>query len=240
VGSLGDNTRENTRITLGLLEAVEAGRARTQRGLAIDLGIALGLVNIYLKRCVKKGLVKVSEAPARRFAYYLTPMGFAEKSRLTGEYLSWSLTFFRLAKASCADVFDEARTRGWKRVALAGGGDLADIARICAADRGIEIVAIVDQDLVPSTGVGVVVLHSFDGISDQIDGVVITGLTGAGASFDAAALAVGSRRVLVPSVVPKAATVDADGGAAHDAGAEPDRAAPHQQSFSYPDGEVSR
>ena len=97
VGSLDTNSRENSRITLGLLEAVESGRAHTQRGLAADLGIALGLVNIYLKRCVKKGLVKVSQAPARRFAYYLTPNGFAEKSRLTGEYLSWSLTFFRMA-----------------------------------------------------------------------------------------------------------------------------------------------
>jgi len=72
---------------LGLLESVERGGEQSQRRLASELGVALGLVNAYLKRCINKGLVKVSEAPARRYAYYLTPHGFTEKSRLTVEYL---------------------------------------------------------------------------------------------------------------------------------------------------------
>src|ERR1700676_2162496 len=93
---------ENARIVLGLLESVERNGQQTQRRLASELGIALGLVNAYLKRCVKKGLVKVSEAPARRYAYYLTPQGFAEKSRLTIEYLTSSFSFFRQARADCA------------------------------------------------------------------------------------------------------------------------------------------
>ena len=202
MGSLDTNSRENTRITLGLLEAVEAGRARTQRGLAADLGIALGLVNVYLKRCVKKGLVKVAAAPARRYAYYLTPKGFAEKSRLTGEFLSWSLTFFRMAKLSCAEVLDEARERGWRRVALAGSGDLADIARICASDRGIEIEAVIDADVPAAMAGSTPVLHSFDTIAGQIDGVVITALERIPEALEAAEKAVGRHRVLAPSVVP--------------------------------------
>ena len=74
---------EKTRIMLGLLESVERNGEQTQRHLASELGIALGLVNAYLKRCVKRGLLKLGEAPARRYAYYLTPHGFAVKSRLT-------------------------------------------------------------------------------------------------------------------------------------------------------------
>src|SRR5882757_10140192 len=93
---------ENKRIVLGLLNSVEHDGEQSQRRIAAELGIALGLVNAYLKRCVKKGLVKVSEAPARRYAYYLTPKGFNEKSRLTVEYLSSSFIFFRQAKADCA------------------------------------------------------------------------------------------------------------------------------------------
>ena len=162
MGSLDTNSRENTRITLGLLEAVESGKARTQRGLAVDLGIALGLVNVYLKRCVKKGLVKVSQAPARRFAYYLTPQGFAEKSRLTAEFLSWSLTFFRQAKESCGRVFDQAHALGWRRIVLVGSGDLADIARICATDRGLVIVAIIDPKPTTSSAAGPPLLPDFD------------------------------------------------------------------------------
>ena len=57
---------ENPMILLGILESVERNGGQSQRHLAAELGIALGLVNAYLKRCVRKGLVKVSEAPARR------------------------------------------------------------------------------------------------------------------------------------------------------------------------------
>src|SRR3546814_11880534 len=59
------------------------------------MGVALGLANALLKRCAAKGLVKIQNAPARRYAYYLTPKGFAEKSRLVAEYLEPSLHFFR-------------------------------------------------------------------------------------------------------------------------------------------------
>src|SRR5712691_6388596 len=117
---VGEENPESSRIMLGLLDAVEQNRAQSQRLLASELGIALGLVNAYLKRCVKKGLVKVRSAPARRYAYYLTPHGFAEKSRLTVEFLSSSFGFFREAKADCSAALQAAAARGLDRIALAG------------------------------------------------------------------------------------------------------------------------
>ena len=105
---VSEETPESSRIMLGLLDAVEQNRAQSQRLLASELGIALGLVNAYLKRCIKKGLVKVRSAPARRYAYYLTPQGFAEKSRLTVDYLSYSFSFFRQAKTDCSELFKTA------------------------------------------------------------------------------------------------------------------------------------
>src|SRR5512139_3490407 len=107
---------ESSRIMLGLLDAVEQDRAQSQRLLASELVIALGLVNAYLKRCVKKGLVKVRSAPARRYAYYLTPQGFAEKSRLTVEYLSYSFGFFREARSDCSRLFELAQARGIRKL----------------------------------------------------------------------------------------------------------------------------
>ena len=110
-----DDSAETSRIMLGLLDAVEQDRAHSQRHLASELGIALGLVNAYLKRCMKKGLVKMRQAPARRYAYYLTPQGFAEKSRLTVEYLSFSFGFFRQAKTDCSGLFRVAKLRACAR-----------------------------------------------------------------------------------------------------------------------------
>src|SRR5579872_4632175 len=105
----------NPQILLGLLESVERDGAQSQRRLAGELGIALGLVNAYIKRCINKGLLKVNQVPAGRYAYYLTPHGFAEKSRLTVEYLSYSFSFFRHAREDCAAVLRAAHARGFNR-----------------------------------------------------------------------------------------------------------------------------
>src|SRR5271169_6672883 len=134
----------NKRIVRDLLQSVERDGAQSQRKLASDLGIALGLVNAYLKRCVNKGLLKIGQAPARRYAYYLTPHGFAEKSRLTVEYLSSSFSFFRHAREDCSSVLKAAHARGWNRIALIGVSELAEIATICALEQGIAIVAVID------------------------------------------------------------------------------------------------
>jgi DNA-binding MarR family transcriptional regulator len=195
-----ENEVENTRVILGLLESVGRDGGQSQRRLASDLGIALGLVNAYLKRCIKKGLVKVGQAPARRYAYYLTPQGFAEKSRLTVEYLSDSFSFFRQARSDCAELFAIARGRGFERVVVAGKSDLAEIARICALDAGVEIVAIVDPDATAATFVGLAVVAGFDD-AEPFDAIVVADLRSARTTFDGAVARMGADRVLAPKLL---------------------------------------
>jgi predicted transcriptional regulator len=60
-------------ITLSVLNIVGKNSHVTQRDVAKNIGTALGLTNTYLKRCIKKGLIKVKQVPANRYAYYLTP-----------------------------------------------------------------------------------------------------------------------------------------------------------------------
>jgi DNA-binding MarR family transcriptional regulator len=190
---------ENTRILLSLLESVERDGGQTQRGLATELGIALGLVNAYVKRCVKKGLVKVGEVPTRRYAYYLTPQGFAEKSRLTVEFLSHSFSFFRQARTDCTDVFATARERGWDRVVLAGVSDLAEIARIASLESDVEVVGVVDAKASVESFVGLPVLASYD--EATFDGVVVTDLRSAHETYVAAIERFDSSRVLAPRLL---------------------------------------
>lgn len=191
---------EDKRIVLNLLNSVDDG-AESQRRIAEELGIALGLVNAYLKRCIKKGLVKVSQAPARRYAYYLTPKGFAEKSRLTVEYLSYSFSFFRQAKADCAQLLELAKERNFQKLVLSGKSDLAEIAILSAVDSGVSIVAIVDDSAGAGSFVGVELVSGFDEIGKQFDAVVITDLVNARRSFDTAMERYGVERVLVPKLL---------------------------------------
>lgn len=187
---------EDVRLTLGVLTAAEAHQGVSQRTLAADLDVAVGLVNAYVKRCVRKGLLKVSQAPARRYRYYLTPAGFAEKAKLTGEYLALSLSFFRCAKMAYTDVFEVAEDLGWEAVVLLGAGDLADIATICALNRGIKVVSVVDPRRAPQHGMPSVV-RATRLVSEVFDGFVWTGLPNADLEL---VLKRGSRtRVLMPN-----------------------------------------
>ena len=202
-GGLATSTRrgQDERLVLGLLESVEQDGATSQRRMAADLGIAVGLVNAYLNRCIKKGLVKVTQAPARRYAYYLTPQGFVEKSRLSLEYLSYSLKFFRQAKLDCANAFEAAHARGFARVALDGVSDIAEIATICARETKIEIVAIVDAKTALDNFAGIPIARNYDAVADLIDGLIVTDLSSTQATVKAAVARFGAERVLVPSLL---------------------------------------
>jgi hypothetical protein len=182
-------------IVLGVLDVVERDPAVTQRSVARELGIALGLANAYLKRCVRKGLIKVGQVPSRRYAYYLTPQGFSEKSRLTAEYLSHSLSFFRKARAQCGGLFDEAVARGHQRIALVGEGDLAEIASLVAHTNAVEIAGIV------AAAASGDVLKERLAVLGRVDAVLVTALVDPRSAYDAAVAAIGAERVYAPELL---------------------------------------
>jgi DNA-binding MarR family transcriptional regulator len=192
---------EASRIMLRLLDAVEQDQAHSQRHLASELGIALGLVNAYLKRCMKKGLVKVRHAPARRYAYYLTPQGFAEKSRLTVEYLSYSFSFFRQAKTDCSELFRNAKAHGVNSVLFVGRSDLAEIAALCALDHGVTIAGLVQDEATDDRFIGLPVFPSFDAVTQPFDALLVTDVIDARATCEAAIARFGIDRVLVPELL---------------------------------------
>jgi DNA-binding MarR family transcriptional regulator len=201
VSGIVDTRNSENGIILGLLNSLHEDGGRSQRRLAAELGIALGLVNAYLKRCVNKGLVKVQNVPARRYAYYLTPKGFAEKSRLTVTFLSQSFSFFRQAKGDCVAMFEAAKLRGLRTIVLMGRSELAEIAVLCGIESGVEIVALIDAKTKSGRFLGIPLVASIDAIDRNFDAVVITDLVGTCESSYLATLAVGRDRVLIPHLL---------------------------------------
>lgn len=190
---------DEAEITLGILNAVHQNERITQRSVAQELGIALGLANAYLKRCAKKGLIKVSQAPANRYAYYLTPQGFAEKGRLTAEYLSDSFRFFRSARSQCTEALHVAGQRGWTRIALYGTSELAEVASLCEASN-VEIVAIVDPHYGHASFAQFPVVPTIKG-AGNIDALLLTTLTDPQAAYDLLVESFPAQRILVPSLL---------------------------------------
>ena len=186
-------------ITLGMLNAVEENAVLTQRSLARELGIALGLANAYLKRCVTKGYIKVTQAPANRYAYYLTPKGFAEKSRLTAQYLTISFDFFRLARSQCGALLAECEAQGWTRIALCGAGELAEIAILCADGHAVQLIGVVATD--GEAGVGKLPMVRDLAALATPDAVVITDQRTPQQSYDRMVTQLPRDRVLAPRLL---------------------------------------
>jgi DNA-binding MarR family transcriptional regulator len=196
------NTRPDREeeLVLELLDAVGKQSNVSQRHLASNMGIALGLANSYLKRCIRKGFIKISEAPANRYLYYLTPKGFAEKSRLTAKYLSVSFSFYRKAGDSCIDIFHQCEIRRWRRILLYGVSDLAEIATLRAQEKDVQIIGIVDPYSERKRFAGVTVWHSLHQ-ADPFDGCVLTELNSPLLSYEQLLKEIEKERVLVPDIL---------------------------------------
>lgn len=136
----------NSSSQLDFLTAVERGEVVTQMSLSKRIGVAVGLINALLKRSMTKGYVKARQAPYKRYAYYLTPRGFAEKSRLVATYLESSLGFFRKARSQYAEIFQSAKRLGQARVVVVGDGELVEIAVLAAFAEDVKLSAIVDPE----------------------------------------------------------------------------------------------
>ena len=187
-------------LTLEILEAIEARSDVTQRHLARSTGIALGLANSYLKRCVRKGLVKIHQAPANRYLYYLTPRGFAEKSRLTAQYLSASFAFYRKAGDSCREAFEKCEQFGWRRLVLCGVSDLAEIASLRALEHDVEIAGIYDPAHAGEQFLGQSITGNI-GSLDSFDAYLVTDLNDPQGVYDALVESILVERVMVPSIL---------------------------------------
>lgn len=122
----------------------------TQRGLSQSLGIALGLTNLYLKRLARKGFIKITSIPAHRVRYLVTPKGVAQKTRLTYEYMSFSLALYRETRQRLREALHPMVGNGLKRVALCGTGEAAELAYLTLKEVGLEPVAVF-TDAGPST-----------------------------------------------------------------------------------------
>ena len=128
---------------LRLLEAVEQDSRVTQRGLASKLDIALGLANIYLKRMVHKGFIKVVNVQPNRISYLITPRGIAEKARLTYEFMDYSLHLYGEVRQHLRAALQDCAAAG-KRVAIFGRGEAAELAYLSLKESGLEPVAVFD------------------------------------------------------------------------------------------------
>ena len=118
----------NERLVRQILVEIDRNPSISQRQLSVNLGVSIGIVNWHMKRFVTKGLVKLQAAPVRRYLYYLTPAGFAEKARLTAAYLKVSFDIFRQGRHQYEALFGLCAVSHWEDIIFLGDSELVELA----------------------------------------------------------------------------------------------------------------
>jgi DNA-binding MarR family transcriptional regulator len=128
-----------------LLTEISSVEGLTQRWLAQKHGLALGLTNFLIRRLVKKGYIKIVNLERKRLRYLITPKGLAEKTRLTYEYLEYSMALFRQSRALMTDTLVQMMRAGGTKAVLCGTGELAEVAFLAMQERGLQVVGVLQE-----------------------------------------------------------------------------------------------
>lgn len=137
---------QDTYKSLLLLDEISKGTPQSQRDLSKKLNIALGLVNSYIKNLVSKGYITIRAIPSKRYVYYLTPTGFAEKTRLTYHHLQNFTNLYKEARRDFKELFSRLHKEGVRSVIFAGADESAEIAYLSLQEFDIEFEGIVDNE----------------------------------------------------------------------------------------------
>lgn len=159
-----------------LLSEIAGEEPLSQRELSRRLGIAVGLVNSYLKNLVAKGYVRVKNFPRNRYAYLLTPTGLAEKSRLAYQHLSYFTNLYTVARQDYLTLFQSLKSEGVTQVVFCGVDEVAEIAYLSLQEVGLELVAVLDEDAAGERFFGMPVAALAQGVESVSDVIVISSL----------------------------------------------------------------
>ena len=130
---------------LNILQEIHSNGKCTQRELAKRSGLTLSYLNIYLKGLIRKGYVSVRDMPGRRLWYNLTPMGIAEKAKMTLEYMKWLQGNYRDIRERVRVVCQELKQENLLNLLICGVSDAAEIFYIATIEAGLKVVGVVDE-----------------------------------------------------------------------------------------------
>jgi DNA-binding MarR family transcriptional regulator len=162
--------------SLQLLSEITGEEPLSQRELSRRLGIAVGLVNSYLKNLIAKGYVRVKDFPSNRYAYLLTPTGIAEKSRLAYQHLSYFTSLYTVARQDYLALFRRLEEAGVKEVAFCGVDEVAEVAYLSLQETGLKLAQVMDDIRCGEVFFGVPVCPLADGESQANVPLVISSL----------------------------------------------------------------
>jgi hypothetical protein len=138
-----------------LLARLQDGGAMSQRSLARELGIALGLTNSLLRRTAQNGWVQVVRAEPAALRYVITAEGVAQETAMSRAHFDGAVRSYAEVRDRIRFVFNLLSSR-WgapgsptaaapaKEVVFYGAGEVAEVGYVCLQDCDLRLVGVVD------------------------------------------------------------------------------------------------
>jgi hypothetical protein len=131
-----------------------------------------------LRRLVTKGYLKIKGTRRSRIRYLLTPTGILEKSRLTYEFVQYSLQLYGRIRQSLRSQLAILVQEGHRRILLYGTGELAEIAFLTIREMGLELVGVLAEPSGPAQFLEYPVMPPADLRGANFDRVIVVSLRG--------------------------------------------------------------
>jgi DNA-binding MarR family transcriptional regulator len=151
-----------------LLDILSRQEKASQRQVAKESGLSLGMVNLVVRRLVRTGYIKTSTLNGQTVRYVLTRKGSAELARRSYEYMLHVVSSFGELRSGVAALMRNLCEGGNARFIIYGDGDVADLAELACRSTGLHRQQIVRQrDGVVAAGPEVVVLDCRVGVPES-------------------------------------------------------------------------
>ena len=131
---------------IDLLEALNSKRIPTQRELADETGMSLGMVNNLIKKCAKKGLLKIEKVSRKNIRYLLTPAGL---KKISERSLNYIIRSYRAIKVLTSELLERAEIDcdAESNIYLYGAKDeIYELVKTVLVDNGINFEVIDDLE----------------------------------------------------------------------------------------------
>lgn len=123
-----------------IADTLENDPKASQRVLAENAGMSIGLMNAVIKRFVERGWIMLTNVNLRKLSYAITPKGIAE---LTTRSQSFARRTFALANKyneSICQIVADAKKQGKKTVCLYGSSYIKFLLIYASQNLGVSFV----------------------------------------------------------------------------------------------------
>lgn len=169
---------------LRVLEEMDSTPHVSQRQLAHQVGVALGVANLLVRNLAKKGYIRVSKVGWKRWVYNLTPAGVAHKVQLTFGYIDRFLDHYKRVRYSLRQHLASIPLDQNSRIAICGTNEIAELVYLAMRDVNVGDIEIYEDNASSPKFLGMEVGSLESLVPEEHTWVILTSPARSGSIFD--------------------------------------------------------